>query len=126
MNNADYGLKFIADIHISPETISELKKVGFNIQRVTEFLPANAADKEIIELAIKEDAVIITQDLDFTNLIIFYGFNKPSLISLRIFKPLPRTITKILTELLPKIKKQLIEGCIVSVTENKFRVRKLS
>jgi len=63
-------IKFIADIHISPVTIEDLQRSGYNIQRVTEFLPPNAVDEEIINLSIQQDAIIITQDLDFSNLIV--------------------------------------------------------
>ncbi|OGW30723.1 MAG: hypothetical protein A3J81_07240 [Nitrospirae bacterium RIFOXYB2_FULL_43_5] len=61
--------KFIADIHISPITIQELKNRGYNIVRVTDKLPATSSDAEIIQLAYREQAVIITQDLDFSALI---------------------------------------------------------
>jgi|YelNatPaOPRAMG01_1025707.scaffolds.fasta_scaffold152301_1 predicted nuclease of predicted toxin-antitoxin system len=60
----DMKLKFIADIHISPLTVKALQDKGYNI---TDKLPANASDREIIiMLAYKEKAVIITQDLDFS------------------------------------------------------------
>jgi predicted nuclease of predicted toxin-antitoxin system len=61
--------KFIADIHISPLTVNELQKKGYNIIRVTDKLPATTSDKEIVELAYQEKAVIITQDLDFSAII---------------------------------------------------------
>jgi len=61
--------KFIADIHISPLTIKELQKKGYDIIRVTDKLPATSLDKEIIQLAYQEKAVIITQDLDFSAIV---------------------------------------------------------
>ncbi|MFQ5772522.1 MAG: DUF5615 family PIN-like protein [bacterium] len=74
-------LNFIADVHISPLTIFQLKKFGFRINRITEFLPATASDDQIIELAQREKAVIISQDLDFSALIAQSGLQKPSIIS---------------------------------------------
>ena len=62
-------IEFIADIHISPLTVSALKDHGYHIWRVTEFIPANSSDTEIIELARQKNAVIITQDLDFSALV---------------------------------------------------------
>lgn len=58
-------INFIADVHISPLTVKELQKAGHTITRVTDKLPSTASDSEIIQLANKEQAVIITQDLDF-------------------------------------------------------------
>lgn len=44
-------LKFIADVHISPLTVSALKKAGYQIIRVTECMSAYALDEEIIQYA---------------------------------------------------------------------------
>jgi len=57
-------LKFIADIHISPLTVNELKKNGYGIIRVIDKLPATASDDEIIELAYQEQAVIKKDDVE--------------------------------------------------------------
>lgn len=118
-------IKFIADIHISPLTIESLENSGYDIQRITEFLSASAEDEEIINLSIEKNAVIITQDLDFSNLVVQHGLTKPSVISIRIEKPIPKKVTKILLELLPKIEEELLQGCIVSVDDIQFRIRKL-
>ena len=115
MTNAVINIKFIADVHISPITVSELKEFGYDIKRSSEFLLPNASDEEIINLAIEKNAVIVTQDLDFSNLIILSGLKKPSIISIRIEKPFPQIITKILIGLLPKIEKELLEGCIIQM-----------
>ncbi len=119
------NIKFIADVHISPITITELRNSGYNINRITDFLPATTTDQEIISFAIEVDAVIITQDLDFSSIVVQSGLNKPSVISIRIIKPHPSKVTKILKELLPRIKEDLLRGCIVSVNENQFRIREL-
>jgi predicted nuclease of predicted toxin-antitoxin system len=118
-------IKFIADVHISPLTIERLEKNGYDIQRITEFLSPRAGDEEIINLSIEKNAVIITQDLDFSNLIVQHGLTKPSVISIRIEKPIPKKVAKILLELLPKIEEELLKGCIVSVDDNQFRIRQL-
>ena len=120
-----FKIKFIADIHISPITISELNAKGIDIKRVTEYLPANASDEQIIDAAIKNDSAIITQDLDFSNLIMNYGLKKPSIISIRIEKPFPLKVAELLIELLPKIQTELQEGSIISLSEHSFRIRKL-
>ncbi|MEK6581808.1 MAG: DUF5615 family PIN-like protein [Nitrospirota bacterium] len=118
-------LKFIADIHISPLTVNELKKNGYDIIRITGKLPATASDNEIIQLASKEQAVIITQDLDFSAIIAQSGLNWPSVISLRVANAKPDMITRLLTTVLPRIEVELIEGAIVSVDETEYRIRKL-
>jgi predicted nuclease of predicted toxin-antitoxin system len=119
------SLKFLADVHISPLTVSELRASGYSIFRITEFLPANATDLDIIKCAMSKKAVIVTQDLDFSALIAQSGFNKPSVISLRVGNAKPNIISKILKTVLPLIENDLESGAIVSVEETQFRVRKL-
>ena len=118
-------LKFIADVHISPLTVEGLKKSGYNIIRVTDKLSAASSDNEIIQLAYQEQAVIITQDLDFSAIIAQSGLNGPSVVSLRVAHAKPDMITQLLTIVLPRIEVELTEGAIVSIDETEYRIRKL-
>lgn len=118
-------LKFISDVHISPITVSTLQEAGYQIRRVTDFIPANSSDKKIVELAIQQASVIVTQDLDFSAIIAQSGMVRPSVVSLRVGNAKPETIARILATILPQIEKDLIDGSIVSIEETEFRVRKL-
>ncbi|OGW37566.1 MAG: hypothetical protein A2Y97_00605 [Nitrospirae bacterium RBG_13_39_12] len=117
--------EFIADIHISPLTVKELQKKGYDIIRVTDKLPATSLDKEIIQLSYQEKAVIITQDLDFSAIIAQSGLNGPSVISLRVANAKPDIIIRILITVLPLIEAELREGAIVSIDEKEYRIKKL-
>ena len=117
--------KLLADIHISPITVAEIRADGYEIHRVSDYISASASDAKIIELAILEKAAIITQDLDFSALIAQSGLNKPSLVSLRVSDAKPHRISKILKIVLPQIEQDLLEGAIVSIEETEYRVRKL-
>lgn len=119
------ALNYIADVHISPATVSELKKEGYSISRITDFLPANTSDKRIIDFARKNKAVIVTQDLDFSSLIAQSGRLSPSVVSLRVGNAEPKAISKLLHTVLPQIETELYEGALVSVDEVHFRIRKL-
>ena len=118
-------LKFIADVHISPQTVAYLRASGYQIKRVTDYLSAKASDQEIVELARREQAVVITQDLDFSALVAQSGFRQPSVISLRVENAKPTVITGILKTVLPLIEADLVSGAIISVGEMQFRVRRL-
>ena len=118
-------LKFIADIHISPLTVRALQNKGYDVVRITDKLPATASDKEIIQLAHQEKAVIITQDLDFSAIIAQGGLEGPSVVSLRVANAKPDIITRILITVLPLIDVDLIEGAIISIDEKEYRVKKL-
>ncbi|MDZ7341342.1 MAG: DUF5615 family PIN-like protein [candidate division KSB1 bacterium] len=118
-------LKMIADVHISPITVAELRKAGYQISRVTELLSATASDIEIIEFAKRHESAIITQDLDFSAIIAQSGYDRPSVVSLRVGNAKPLTIANILLVILPQIEEDLAQGVIVSVDETEFRIRKL-
>jgi predicted nuclease of predicted toxin-antitoxin system len=117
--------KLLADIHISPLTVVDLRANGYEINRVSDFISASASDDKIIELAILEKAAIITQDLDFSALVAQSGLNKPSIVSLRVSDAKPHRISTILKTVLPQIEPDLQEGAIVSIEETEYRVRKL-
>jgi len=118
-------LKLIADIHISHITVKALQNKGYDILRIMDKLPATASDKEIIQLAQDERAVIITQDLDFSAIIAQSNLNGPSVVSLRLACAKPDIVTRILLTILPLIESDLIEGTIISIDEKEYRIRKL-
>ncbi len=118
-------MKFITDIHISPQTVKGLLNKGYQIKRVTEFLESNAKDSQILDLAFKEKSTLITQDLDFSALLAKRGTNKPSVITLRVNNAKPSNITKILERALPQIKSEINKGSIIIIEEERIRIRKL-
>ena len=117
-------MKFLADINISPQTVKELRSEGIDIARIDTLLQTTASDQEIIALAIKLDAVIITHDLDFSSIIMQLGKNCPSLMSLRLKNAHPATVTKILKNTIPMLSEALEDGSIISVDEEHIRIRK--
>lgn len=118
-------IRFMADMNISPKTVETLRQRGWDIVRVTQFLPVNATDAEIIAFARSEDRVVVTQDLDFSALLALSGHTKPSLITLRLALSDPDTVSRRLLELIPMIKQVLIEGAVVTVEDTATRIRRL-
>ena len=118
-------LRFLANMNISPETVKSLRGERWDIVRVSDFLPVNSSDQKILELARKEDRVIVTQDLDFSALLALGGYSKPSLISLRLTRSDPGTISKRLLEVVPGKEKELRQGCAITIDDFSVRVRRL-
>ncbi|MFQ5419588.1 MAG: DUF5615 family PIN-like protein [Anaerolineae bacterium] len=77
-------LRFLTDMNLSPLTVEDLEKDGYDITRVTNLLPADAADSEILDMARQQGMVVITQDLDFSALLALGGNDRPSLVTLRL------------------------------------------
>jgi len=118
-------LEFIANMNISSLTVNELKKLGWNIVRVSEILEVQTSDIELLSFAREHNKVLITQDLDFSALLAVGGYEKPSVINIRVENPNPDFITSRLVEVVSRMKKELEEGAIVSVDEVSARYRNL-
>lgn len=119
------NLRLIADVHISPITVATLQQQGYDVLRVTEVLPATAADAEILELARVENRIVLTQDLDFSALVALGGYVQPSLITLRLASAQPDLVPRRLLEVLPQLVPILAAGAAVTVEDDAVRYRKL-
>jgi len=118
-------LEFIANMNISPLTVNELKKRGWRIVRVSEILEASTKDIELLNYARLHNKVLITQDLDFSAILALGGYEKPSVINIRIESPKPDLITRRIVKIVSEMKKELEVGIIVSVDEVTARYRNL-
>ena len=118
-------IRLLADMNISPKTVETMRQQGWDIIRVSHRLPVNASDQEILELARREERVVVTQDLDFSTLLALGGYDRPSLITLRLSASDPETITRRLLETLPQVQKVLQQGCAVTMEDEVVRIRSL-
>ena len=118
-------IEFIANMNISPLTVNELRKLGWNIVRVSEIMSPKAKDIEILNFARTHNKVLITQDIDFSVLLAVGGYEKPSVINLRVENAKPDFITRRIIEVVSEMKKELEEGVVVSVDEISARYRNL-
>jgi predicted nuclease of predicted toxin-antitoxin system len=119
------NIRLLADVHISPKTVGDLQKQGYEIMRSSEVLPANAPDINILEFARIENWVVLTQDLDFSMLVALSKYSQPSLITLRLSSAKPDIVTKRLLDVLSQIEKALQEGSAITVQDESIRIRKL-
>ena len=118
-------MRFLADMNLSPSTVAELASDGIDIVRVSSLLPVNASDKEILDLARREGQTVITQDVDFSSLLALGGYNRPSLITLRLLDTAPDLVTRRLREVLPSIEAALCKGSAITIDDRNMRVREL-
>ncbi len=118
-------IRLLADVHISPKTVADLQKQGYEIMRSSEFLPANAPDINILEFARTENWVVLTQDLDFSMLVALSRYSQPSLITLCLSSAKPDIVTQKLLEVLPQIEEALQEGSAITIQDESIRIRKL-
>ena len=119
------NIRLLADVHISPQTVGDLQKQGYEIIRSSDVLPNNAPDINILEFARTEHWVVLTQDLDFSMLVALSRYSQPSLITLRLSSAKPDIVTQKLLDVLPQIEEALQEGSAITIQDENIRIRKL-
>ncbi len=68
-------MRFLADESCDFAVVRALRSAGFDVLAVTEVAP-RALDETVIELAVLEDRIVLTEDKDFGQLV--YGSGRPS------------------------------------------------
>ena len=110
-------------MNVSPKTVSVFQHLGFDMIGVSSLLAETASDESIMNLARNTDRVLITQDLDFSALLAIHGYDRPSLITLRLSHSDPQTVTDRLYQVIPQIQEALLNGCAVTVEDRVIRIR---
>ncbi|MCH7228325.1 DUF5615 family PIN-like protein [Haloferula sp. A504] len=91
----------------------------------TEIGSPGDSDEVILEEALQRDALILTQDLDFTRLLALRGTRLPSVVQLRVACPIPEEVGAQVLEVLESHANQLATGCLVSLNAAAHRIRLL-
>lgn len=118
-------MKLLADLHISPRTVSFLRSLGHDVVRVDEILPRNASDAAIVARAIEDTRAVLTQDLDFSAIVALAGKRVPSLISLRLASSRVEVVNAVLEKVLPDLEADVRQGSVIIVEDMRTRRRPL-
>jgi len=118
-------LEFLANMNISPLTVELLRNHGWNIIRVSEVMNNKSKDKEVLAYAREHNKILITQDLDFSMLLAVGGYNKPSVINLRLENANPDFMATRIIDVVSEMGKELEEGVVISVDETSARYKNL-
>ena len=116
-------IKFLVDNSSGKKLANALKKQKYDVVYAGDNLP-NAEDEEILDLAEKQDRVLITNDKDFGELIFRQRKSSNGVILLRLKNDFPDYRIKILLTLIKKLRTKLKKKFIVA-SEDKFRMKKL-
>ena len=118
-------MRIIADVHIRPGTVQYLNSLGHDVIRSSDLLPEQAPDREIIEHAVVMGRVVLTEDLDFTDIIAVSGATQPSLITLRLTDASASNVNRVLAHVLPDLEGLVPSGIIATVEDERVRIREL-
>jgi predicted nuclease of predicted toxin-antitoxin system len=118
-------MKFLADMGISPRTVTWLRNAGYDAVHLGEEGLERLADDEILAKAGDESRILLTVDLDFGYLLAVSRAELPSVILFRLGNESYEIINERLTEVINLCEEQLEAGAIISVTDETYRVRQL-
>jgi len=118
-------MKFIVDMNLEPNWVVVLRENGFEAEHWSDIGSPTATDEEIISLAGRERAVVLTQDLDFGTLLAHLRLNMPSVVLLRTRNARPSRTAAELTWLLRRYLADLEDGVLLVVDPDRHRIRRL-
>jgi len=108
----------LADENIPIEFIETLSKEGYDIKRVS----LGSKDKQIFELAISEDRVLLTLDKHFLNKLKFPPKESLGIILISINPPLIDSLYFSLSKLFNKIDSSKFKGRLFILSSSGFKV----
>ena len=118
-------MRLLADVHISPRTVEYLSAVGHDVVAVHSVLPTDSPDRDIVRMAAVLDRAVLTQDLGFSGILALTRTTKPSLVSLRLSRPLVDNVNLRLRQVLPTLEDAVVGVIIATVEDERVRVRPL-
>jgi len=119
-------MRFLVDQAVSWQIARDLKAAGHDAVHVRDIGLAAANDESVLQRAVEERRVVITQDTDFGTLLTTTGARRPSVILLRLRDGRPEVYTRALLESLRATQEDLQQGVIVVVGDAAIRIRRLS
>ena len=118
-------MKFLADMGISPKTVSFLRDLGHQAVHLHEEGLGRLSDSEILEKARREESIVLTHDLDFGDLLAASGAQLPAVVIFRLRNMRPERVNLYLQNIITHHAKALDHGAVATVAEGGVRIRRL-
>lgn len=118
-------MRFLGNMGISPITVAFLREAGHDVIHLHEAELDTLPDSQILNKARAESRILLTNDLDFGDLLAARGEALPTVVVFRLRSMVPENVNRHLAMLLAQHSIELEQGAIVSVAEDHIRVRRL-
>ncbi|MEW5744129.1 MAG: DUF5615 family PIN-like protein [Nitrospirota bacterium] len=116
-------MRLLIDMNLSPLWGEVLAGEGIEAIHWSTVGSAAAMDKELMAWAKGSGYIVITHDLDFGTILAATGADAPSVIQLRFQDLAPESAKKHIIKVLHDFRRELEEGALVSIDEDKARIR---
>jgi predicted nuclease of predicted toxin-antitoxin system len=118
-------MKLLLDMNISPVWREFFTDAGYLTEHWVTLGKPDAPDAEILTYAKTNQYVVVTFDLDFTDLLAASGASTPSVVILRTRSLRAEKLHVRLLDIIKQCQKDLENGAVVIVEDAKARVRTL-
>ena len=116
-------MKIVIDMNLSPDWVKVLKNAGWQTVHWSTVGDMRAADEVIMSWARENDFIVFTHDLDFGVLLALTQAESPSVIQVRTQDIFPEVLGDRLIKVLREHESILEKGALLTVDEEKSRVR---
>lgn len=119
-------MRFLVDQCLSWQVAEALSSEGHDALHLRDLGMQRATDEEVLDLARRQDRVLISADTDFSTLLAREPARRPSVVMFRRStgrRPLQQAA--LLLANLPEIAEALHEGSVVVLEETRVRIRRL-
>jgi len=117
-------MKFVIDECVEKQIVIHLRREGYEVIYIPEVFP-EASDEEVVDLAIKENSILITTDKDFFEHIFRSGSIPGGAILLRLAGISNMNKAELTTSTINKRAKDIMSSFTV-ISPNSVRIRKTS
>jgi len=118
-------VNLVVDMNLSPDWVPVLARAGHDATHWSEIGAPSATDREILTWARENAQVVFTHDLDFGAILAATAADAPSVIQIRTQDPTPQHCRNVVLDTLKRHSAALARGALISVDENRSRVRLL-
>lgn len=116
-------MNLLADESVDFSLVENLRKVNIPIYAIVED-NSGISDPEVLKLAVEQNALLITEDKDFGELVLRFQLPHKGILLLRIFELSQEEKTNLVIETLKKHFEEMKDNFAV-LSDNKLRVRHL-
>jgi len=118
-------MKIVIDVCLSRQVAEALTNAGFDAVHWFNIGGPKAKDAMIMAWAQEEGRMVVTADTDFGHLLAKSSGASPSTVILRTAVHSVNVVIPLLLEVIPAYSEELKEGALITVDEQRVRIRKL-
>ncbi len=118
-------MTLVLDMNLTPDWVAILTRAGHDAVHWSSVGSPRAKDHEILTWARERKQVVFTHDLDFGAILAATNADAPSVLQVRTQDPTPKHCGEMILNTLERHAEALAEGALISVDENRARIRML-